>query len=359
MKKKCNFIDSFRVDLLSWYDDNHRNLPWRSQNGAHEKPYHVWLSEIMLQQTTVPTVIPYFLKFIDLWPTIESLAAASTDDVMREWAGLGYYARARNLHKCAKVVAYEHGGIFPQDREALKNLPGIGNYTSAAMVSIAFDKPATVIDGNVDRIMARLFAIKTPFPKGKTDVAICAQSLSEERTDRPSAYAQALMDLGSMICTAKTPKCAFCPVSQFCAGYKAEEAELYPIKRPKKKKPRRYANIYIVTDEEGRILVEKRPDKGLLGGMLGFPTNEWSESSDIDFTPPLGVQKAVWGKVEEQAFHVFTHFELEMTVFHARIEDLLNISLNSNYIIENIREADRIGLPTVFKKPFLLVKKTL
>lgn len=359
MQKKCNFIDAFRVDLLSWYDKNHRSLPWRSQSAVHESPYHVWLSEIMLQQTTVPTVIPYFLKFIDLWPSVKDLAAADNEAVMREWAGLGYYARARNLHKCARVVTEEYDGVFPQNAEELKKLPGIGDYTSAAIASIAFDKPATVVDGNVDRIIARVFKIKAPFPKGKADVWLCAESLSAGRTDRPSAYAQALMDLGSMVCTPKTPKCGVCPISQYCAAYKEDEAELYPRKAPKKKKPRRYAHIYIVTDMNDRILLEKRPDQGLLGGMLGLPTHEWNETKDIVFDPPLVAEKDIWTRLDEKIYHVFTHFELEMTVYTTKVDDLLSISLNSNYIIENIDEADRIGLPTVFKKPFLLAKKTL
>ena len=359
MQKKCNFIDAFRVDLLSWYDKNHRSLPWRSQSAAHENPYHVWLSEIMLQQTTVPTVIPYFLKFIDLWPSVEDLAAANNDDVMREWAGLGYYARARNLHKCAKAVTEEYGGKFPQDAQELKKLPGIGDYTSAAIASIAFDKPATVVDGNVDRIMARLFKIETPFPKGKTDVRGYAETLSGARTDRPSAYAQALMDLGSMVCTPRTPKCGVCPISKYCTAYKTGTVELYPKKAPKKKKPRRYGHIYIVTDTKGRLLLEKRPDKGLLGGMTGLPTHEWCETEDIAFAPPVEAEEGAWLRLNEKAYHVFTHFELEMTVYTAKIDDLLSISLNSNYIIENIDEADRIGLPTVFKKPYLLAKKTL
>jgi A/G-specific adenine glycosylase len=349
---KSNFIDSFRSSILHWYDTHHRTLPWRAPIGQKPEPYHVWLSEIMLQQTTVPTVIPYFLKFIGLWPTLHAFAKAPQEDILREWAGLGYYARARNLHKCAQVLINEHQGVFPQSYEALKQLPGIGDYTASAIMSIAFDKPSTVVDGNVERIMARVFEIKTAFPEGKKETKKYAQRLSESRADRPSDYAQSLMDLGSMVCTPTSPKCGICPVSTQCGAYKAGKNTLYPIKALKKERPKRYGAVFWITDKHGNALFEKRPDKGLLGGMMALPTSAWEETAiKIKSFKNMATKNS-----GQHIRHVFTHFELRLDIYVAKCDDLLSLSLQSPYTIYPIEMGNQIGLPTVFKKAYLLAK---
>tara|TARA_B100001778_G_scaffold334804_1_gene347951 strand:- start:3488 stop:4573 length:1086 start_codon:yes stop_codon:yes gene_type:complete len=349
---KSNFIDTFRSSILHWYDRHHRTLPWRAPIGTKPNPYHVWLSEIMLQQTTVPTVIPYFLKFIGLWPSVKDMAAADQEDIMKEWAGLGYYARARNLHKCAQTVVNEYSGVFPNNYEALKQLPGIGDYTASAITSIAFDLPSTVVDGNVERIMSRVFKIETPFPEGKKQTKKFAKVLSENRDDRPSDYAQALMDLGSMICTPTSPKCTECPVLAQCNAYKAGKSALYPIKAPKKERPKRYGAVYWITDRQGNALFEKRPEKGLLGGMIALPTSSWETEPK---TPPT-FKKFKLKPTKQHIKHVFTHFELRLDIYIAECSDLLSLPLQSSYTIYPIKEGVQLGLPTVFKKAYLLAK---
>ena len=260
--------------LLEWYDVHARAMPWRvppaaRAAGVRPDPYRIWLSEVMLQQTTVATVRDYFQRFTARWPTVADLAAAADADVMGEWAGLGYYARARNLLKCASAVVADHDGHFPADHAALLKLPGIGPYTAAAVSSIAFDLPFTVLDGNVERVMARLYDIHTPLPAAKPDLMARAQALTP--TTRPGDYAQAVMDLGATICTPKSPACGICPWRDPCLARRNGTAAELPKKTPKKPKPIRHGTVYLGQRADGAWLLETRPDKGLLGGMLGWP----------------------------------------------------------------------------------------
>lgn len=316
-KLSLRTINSFRKSVLNWYDKNRRTLPWRALPGEAANPYHVWLSEIMLQQTVVAAVIPYFLKFTQKWPTIHDLAAAPQDDVLKEWAGLGYYARARNLYKCAQVVSTEYSGTFPQTYPQLKALPGIGDYTAAAIMSIGFDRPSVVVDGNVERVMSRYFAITTPLPDGKADVRKAAAHLSADRADRPSDYAQALMDLGATICIPKSPRCGACPLHKNCQARIMNIAADLPAKAPKKVKPFKHGHVYWVSSgKKGLILLEKRPEQGLFGGMMGFPTSEWLENGEISH-PKSILSLGEPHKLEKMIVrHSFTHFDLELQGYH-------------------------------------------
>lgn len=306
-------IEQFRKKLLSWYDLEGRDLPWRIKGGGEPDPYKVWLSEIMLQQTTVAAVKPYFLKFLGHWPDIFALAAAKQEDVTALWAGLGYYSRARNLHACAKIIAEEFDGFFPQNHAVLRKLPGIGDYTAAAIMTIAFNKPDTVVDGNIERIMSRIFAVTDPLPGSKKHLKLLAHRFFSDYTERPGDFAQALMDLGAMICTPKSPKCLLCPVSSGCSALKTGSPGNFPFKEKKKPKPKRYGSVYWVETVCGSVLVQRRPEKGLLGGMLGLPGTKWS----------TGKEQEPWHlkEFEEQTFekegtisHVFTHFDLTLSL---------------------------------------------
>ncbi|MEM1236000.1 MAG: A/G-specific adenine glycosylase [Pseudomonadota bacterium] len=299
--------------LLEWYDRHAREMPWRvgpaeRAAGVLPDPYRVWLSEVMLQQTTVVTVRDYFLKFTTLWPTVADLAAAEDADVMAAWAGLGYYARARNLLKCARAVVAEYDGEFPETREALLTLPGIGPYTASAIAAIAFDEPATVVDGNVERVMARLHDIHTPLPKAKGELTEIAEGYTPER--RPGDYAQAVMDLGSTICTPRNPACGICPVRTPCSARREGTATDLPKKEPKKPKPTRRGTAYVAIREDGAVLLETRPEKGLLGGMLGWPSTEWS-TDPVPAAPPLSAE---WQRLGAEARHTFTHFHLILDI---------------------------------------------
>ncbi len=341
---------AFRKKMLDWYDANSRDLPWRARANEVPKPYHVWLSEVMLQQTTVQAVIPYFFKFIERWPDIHALAAAENDDVMGAWAGLGYYSRARNLHQCAQVISNDYFGVFPSDIGGLKSLPGVGDYTAAAIRSIAFDFPAVVVDGNVDRVMARYHAIETAFPKGKADVKRYAALFSDGFEHRPGDYAQSLMDLGAGVCKPKTPSCSLCPINQYCKAYDLGAAESYPKKAPKKSRPHKYGYVYWVTNQQGAVLIEKRPDKGLLAGMHGLPTSDGVEDKtalvhlDFECIKPFG------GKVT----HVFTHFSLELEIFHVSLEDGYVLPANSTFFFLPYSDLSSGGFPTLFKKAIRL-----
>ncbi|SIQ70102.1 A/G-specific DNA-adenine glycosylase [Paracoccus thiocyanatus] len=296
------------TELLAWYDRHARRLPWRAPPGqAPADPYRVWLSEVMLQQTTVAAVKSYFERFTSLWPTVQNLAAAGDAQVMAEWAGLGYYARARNLIACARAVAAM--GAFPDTREGLAALPGIGAYTSAAIAAIAFDRPETVVDGNVERVVARLFAVQTPLPGAKPELVTLAQGLTPAR--RPGDYAQAMMDLGATICTPRSPACGICPINDHCAARALGIAADLPRKTPKQPKPLRSGTAWIGF-ADGAVLVETRPSKGLLGGTLAFPSTGWDGS---DLPPPAPADWQQVGLVR----HVFTHFALDLTVMSARL----------------------------------------
>ncbi|MEX0286904.1 MAG: A/G-specific adenine glycosylase [Paracoccaceae bacterium] len=337
-------------DLLEWYDVHARDLPWRvppaqRAAGVWPDPYRVWLSEIMLQQTTVAAVRSYFLRFTELWPTVDALAAAPDEAVMGEWAGLGYYARARNLLKCARVVSAEYGGRFPDDHDTLLSLPGIGPYTAAAISAIAFDRPETVMDGNVERVMARLFEVTTPLPTAKPELKTHATALTP--LERPGDYAQAVMDLGATICTPKSPACGICPWRDPCQARQSGMAPDLPAKTPKKPKPVRYGIAYLGRRADGAWLLERRPDRGLLGGMLGWPGTDWREDvSEITDQPPC---PADWQPVPGEVRHTFTHFHLRLQVQTARLPQDADPVSGAFVPINEFRPAD---LPTVMRKVF-------
>jgi A/G-specific adenine glycosylase len=301
-------------ELLQWYDRHRRHLPWRAGPGETPDPYRVWLSEIMLQQTTVAAVKPYFLAFLDRFPDVAALAAAPTDAVMRQWAGLGYYSRARNLYRCAQQVLADHNGQFPMTVAALRALPGIGPYTAAAIAAIAFGERVAVIDGNVERVMARLGAIATPLPAAKA--AIGAVTAALVPADRPGDFAQALMDLGATICTPRRPACALCPLRSFCRAC-ALTPEDFPRKAPKRERPQRHGSIFYVRRSDGAVLVRTRPPRGLLGGMTEFPGTDWVEAADAALA--AGPVPATYRKLPGPVRHVFTHFALSLDVFVANV----------------------------------------
>lgn len=300
--------------LLAWYDKHRRVLPWRALPGQRPDPYHVWLSEIMLQQTTVATVGPYYLKFLRRWPTLAALAKADLDEVFQMWAGLGYYRRARGLHECAQLLVKEYGGKFPQDQALLQKLPGLGPYTAAALRAIAFDKRANVVDGNVERVMARLFAVRTPLPKAKKELKeLAAQNLPQSRY---GDYAQALMDLGATVCTPRSPKCDACPWSKACLARAQGIAETLPARSKKAAKPVRYAYAFVLFDKKNNILLRKRPATGLLANMMEVPSSPWQEGKRLEWEQAqrYAPAQASWDLLPHTVRHVFTHFDLEVRV---------------------------------------------
>lgn len=335
--------------LLEWYDQHARTLPWRVSPGDQAKgirpdPYAVWLSEIMLQQTTVAAVKEYFLKFLRRWPTVADLAAAQDAEVMAEWAGLGYYARARNLLKCARVIVSEYKGRFPADAETLRALPGIGPYTSAAIAAIAFDHPETVVDGNVERVMARFHGVTTPLPVAKPELTALAAKLTPK--NRPGDYAQAVMDLGATICTPKNPTCALCPWSDPCTSRAQGNASELPKKTPKAAKPTRHGHIYLAQRRDGAWLLEQRPETGLLGGMIGWPGSDWSENPTP--APPIS---ADWQELSTEVRHTFTHFHLMLRVYAAKVDQAAQPLCGTFIPKEEFRPS---ALPTVMRKAWNL-----
>jgi A/G-specific adenine glycosylase len=303
--------------LLAWYDRHRRALPWRALPGETADPYRVWLSEIMLQQTTVAAVKPYFEAFLARWPRVEDLAAAELDEVLHAWAGLGYYARARNLHKCAKVVAELHGGQFPDTEDGLTELPGIGPYTAAAIAAIAFDRIASPVDGNIERVVARLFAVEEAMPAAKPKLRALAATLTPPQ--RAGDYAQAAMDLGATICTPRKPACSLCPWMDVCAARALGRQEDFPRRTPKAEKPTRRGIVYWAITAKGEVLVRRREEKGLLGGMMEFPSTEWvAERSTIAAATRNAPTKAEWSELPGLVTHTFTHFHLELTVLSGR-----------------------------------------
>ncbi|MEP7031236.1 MAG: A/G-specific adenine glycosylase [Pseudolabrys sp.] len=305
------------ADLLAWYDRHRRAMPWRAPKGASADPYAVWLSEIMLQQTTVKTVGPYFVKFLTRWPAVQALAKAKLDDVLRAWAGLGYYARARNLHACARAVVERHGGIFPADIEALRALPGIGDYTAAAVGSIAFGLPAVPVDGNVERVVSRLFAVEEALPAAKAAIKLLATSLLPPA--RSGDFAQSLMDLGATICSPKNPACVLCPWNENCVARARGDQETFPRKALKREGKLRRGAAFVALRADGRILLRQRPEKGLLGAMTEVPGSEWAHDFDLKTALHAAPLRAKWRKLTGVVSHVFTHFPLQLTVFVAQL----------------------------------------
>lgn len=346
-------ISGFRKALLGWYGKHHRPMPWRSPPGKRPDPYHEWLSEIMLQQTTVVTVRPYFEKFITRWPTVKALAKAPLDDVLSAWAGLGYYARARNLHKCANVVANDYKGRFPDDIDELETLPGIGEYTANAIAAIAFDKPACVVDGNVERVVSRLFYITEPLPGAKKPIKEKMRVLTDGRTDSPGDFAQGMMELGATLCTPTSPKCGLCPVSRYCAAHVKGGAEKLPVRAAKKARPKKYGYVYWVErKKDGAILFERRGEKGMLGGMTGLPTSEWkADLSEKDHISGLAL---VPGGKKPAILHTFTHFDLELKVVRARLKNDRITGNNAFWVAT--RDLDGLGLPTLFAKALKVMR---
>ena len=307
------------VLLLAWYDRHRRALPWRAGRGERSDPYRVWLSEIMLQQTTVKAVGPYFEKFVTRWPTVEALGMASLDDVLRMWAGLGYYSRARNLHACAVAVLRQHGGNFPDSEEGLRALPGVGPYTAAAIAAIAFDHPTMPVDGNIERVVSRLFAVEDELPKAKPRIQALAQTLLPPQ--RAGDAAQALMDLGATICTPKKPACVLCPLNEDCAARARGDQETFPRKAPKKTGVLRRGAAFVVT-RGGEVLVRTRPAKGLLGGMTEVPGSDWLAEQDDKRARGQAPQLAGlerWHRKAGVVTHVFTHFPLELVVYTSQV----------------------------------------
>lgn len=335
--------------LLAWYDAHHRDLPWRTPPraiaaGKRPDPYHVWLSEVMLQQTTVEAVKPYFARFLERWPRLHDLAQADSDDVMKAWAGLGYYSRARNLKKCADAVLALHGGGFPDTEDGLLALPGIGAYTAAAIAAIAFDRPSAVVDGNVERVVSRLFAIETPLPAAKAEIKRHVAAMLP--ACRPGDFAQATMDLGATICTPRRPSCMLCPLNASCEALRTGDPERFPIKASKKEKPLRRGAAFVAVRGDGAVLLRKRPDSGLLASMAEPPTSGWTARVDGGTGVEAAPFPAAWhpaGTIR----HVFTHFELSLDIFRA---DGVSRAAPAGWWWSGPDEIPGEALPTVMKK---------
>ncbi len=338
-----------RQKLLDWYETHGRKLPWRASVGDHPDPYKVWLSEIMLQQTTVAAVEPYFRQFTERWPAIKALADAELDDILHGWQGLGYYARARNLHRCARVVRDEFGGVIPDREKILLGLPGIGSYTAAAVLTIAFNKPANVVDGNVERVMSRIFEIDAPLPGSKPRLRAAAEVLAPSSSiQRPGDYAQALMDLGATVCVPRKPRCGLCPWRSFCKSYSSGTSGSLPRRERKPVTPVRFGIVYWVQASDGSVLLRRRPESGLLGGMMEFPSTEWrpeplEESESFSALPASGPTSDIPGVVR----HVFSHFQLELLVKLVLVSEKQNIE---GYIWCKPSCFANYALPTVMKK---------
>jgi len=327
-------------ELLAWYDASGRCLPWRRRQGeGRQDPYRVWLSEVMLQQTTVAAVGPYYARFLERWPTVMALAAADDAEVMSAWAGLGYYARARNLLACARAVA-ARGGAFPETEEGLRALPGLGAYTAAAVAAIAFDARAVVVDANVERVVARLFAIAEPLPAARKAIREGAGAITPQR--RPGDFAQAMMDLGATICTPRSPRCLLCPLSAGCRARAEGAPERFPVKPAKKAKPQRTGHAFWI-ERAGKVWLVRREGRGMLGGMRALPDDGWSARGDGHAMPPLAGPWRAGGLVS----HGFTHFDLDLHLQLFAGGELVTLEGGEWWPIADIEAA---GLPTLFAK---------
>jgi A/G-specific adenine glycosylase len=340
--------------LLKWRKQQGRALPWRAPLGRRPDPYSVWLSEIMLQQTTVRAVGPYYEKFLRRWPRVEDLATAPLEEVLQAWAGLGYYSRARNLHACARRIVSAHGGRLPETEDELRALPGVGAYTAAAIAAIAFGRPATVVDGNVERVVSRLFAVTTPLPAAKAELRRLAATLTPQR--EAGHFAEAMMDLGAAICTPKNPSCILCPITGFCAARAQGVAAALPARSPRPPKPTRRGAAFVALREDGTVLLRRRPEKGLLARMSEAPGGEWTERAP---TPSQALAaaplKADWRAVPGLVEHAFTHFHLELQVYRADVR--LSARLRPSASPERCRwtpllRLSREALPSVMRKVF-------
>ena len=338
-------IADIRRHLLAWYDCERRDLPWRFQPDEEADPYRVWLSEIMLQQTTVAAVAPYFREFTARWPRVEDLATASLDDVLYVWQGLGYYARARNLHACARAVVDIHGGRLPGREVELQRLPGIGPYTAAAIAAIAFGEKTTPVDGNVLRVIARLYLVREALPKARGQIEIFARRLTPE--NRCGDFAQAMMELGATICTPRRPRCGDCPLNQECKAFATDQPEKYPVKERRKQKPTRYGVAFWTKSTSGAVLLRRREEKGLLGGMMEFPSTQWRERPWTETESlPGAPARTQWQPIPGSVRHTFTHFHLELEVLTGRLQ-------NADAVDGVWCPVDKLhehALPTVMKK---------
>ena len=347
--KTSQQIARLRARLLRHYDEGGRALPWRIRpedraRGVVPDPYAVWLSEIMLQQTTVAHATPYWTKFLSEFPTVSDLAGADRDRVLTLWAGLGYYARARNLHKCAQIVRDAYGGEFPKTEKELLTLPGIGAYSAAAIAAICYNEPTNVVDGNVERVISRLLAVESPLPKAKAELRALAGALADPK--RPGDYAQAIMDLGARVCRPKNPDCGSCVWAYGCAAKKAGNPLDYPRKIKKAKAPIRYGAVFVLSCGD-YVLIRKRPDKGLLGGMMEFPGSEWSAKRvDVSDWMKAAPSQHNWKRAEQGVSHVFTHFTLQLSVFTAQTPN----PDGADGIWVKQSELDRYALPSLMVK---------
>ncbi len=343
MAKRPATIDQ---KLLAWYDRNRRVLPWRAVKGT-QNPYYVWVSEIMLQQTTVPAVMKYFPRFIARFPTIADLAKADLDEVLTLWQGLGYYARARNLHKCAGVLVRDYGGKFPTSKKELMELPGIGDYTGGAIAAIAFDQSEYAIDANVERVIARLFAVRDPLPQSKPEIIGHAAKLTPQK--RAGDYLQAMMDLGAGLCSIDAPQCAICPLSADCIAREKNIAVGLPLKIKNKNKPTRYGQAFVVINDKKQIFLRKRSGKSMLGDMIEVPSSDW-DHKNAEKKSALVAPKGEWSRLKSKVRHSFTHFDLELELYVAN----RNRPPFSNGFWHNINNLDQVALPTLFKKTIRL-----
>jgi A/G-specific adenine glycosylase len=344
--------EDFAEALLRWYDRERRDLPWRAPPGARADPYRVWLSEIMLQQTTVKAVKPRYADFLRRWPDVTALAEAELGEVLAAWAGLGYYARARNLHACAREVATRHNGSFPETEAGLRSLPGIGGYTAAAIAAIAFGARATPVDGNIERVVARVFAVTTPLPAAKAEIKALAESLTPE--ERAGDFAQGLMDLGATICTPRRPACGLCPVRPHCAGFAEGLAEVLPYRDEKAERPVRRGVAFVVLREDGAVLLRQRPLKGLLGGMLEVPSTPWGEVAPrVAEVGALAPIDAEWRQTTGPVEHTFTHFHLVLEVLRAEVgvdAALTGAAAPERCRWVHVRDLHAAALPSLMRK---------